>query len=77
MACSMCESHINDTVRRNFDIKKVTSSHTKGETVILSENELDRDKLVRVISETGYEPRDIVSAAEEKKKGFLSNLFGK
>ena len=36
MACGMCESHINDTVRNKFSVQKVTSSHTKGETVILS-----------------------------------------
>ena len=32
MMCGMCESHINDAIRKNFDIKKVSSSHTKGET---------------------------------------------
>ena len=37
MACSMCESHVNDAVRKAFPVKKVTSSHSKGETVILSE----------------------------------------
>ena len=26
MACGMCESHINDVVRRNFKVKKVSSS---------------------------------------------------
>ena len=41
MMCGMCESHINDTVRRNFPVKKVTSSHTKGKTVILAENSID------------------------------------
>ena len=35
MACGMCENHINDTVRNKFSVQKVTSSHTKGETVIL------------------------------------------
>ena len=34
MACGMCENHINDTVRNKFSVQKVTSSHTKGETVI-------------------------------------------
>ena len=29
MACGMCESHINDTVRNRFPVQKVTSSHTK------------------------------------------------
>ena len=36
MMCGMCESHINDAIRRAFNVKKVTSSHSKGETVVLS-----------------------------------------
>ena len=28
MMCGMCESHINDAIRREFKVKKVTSSHT-------------------------------------------------
>ena len=32
MMCGMCESHINDVIRQNFKIKKVTSSHKKGLT---------------------------------------------
>jgi len=45
MMCGMCETHINDVIRRNFNIKKVTTSHTKGECVIISENEIDDAKL--------------------------------
>ena len=45
MACSMCESHINDTVRGALPVKKVASSHDKGETVILSEQALDEAAL--------------------------------
>ena len=41
MMCGMCESHINDAVRREFKVIKVSSSHTKGESVIVSESELD------------------------------------
>ena len=54
MMCGMCESHVNETVRKTADVKKVTSSHTKGETVILSEQELDIDALKAAIAETGY-----------------------
>ena len=36
MMCGMCESHINDAVRKALPVKKVTSSHSKGQTVILS-----------------------------------------
>ena len=35
MACGMCEAHINEAVRNAFQVKKVTSSHTKKQTVIL------------------------------------------
>ena len=29
MACGMCEAHVNDAVRKAFQVKKVTSSHMK------------------------------------------------
>ena len=41
MMCGMCESHVNDAVRKAFQVKKVTSSHSKGQTVILTENDID------------------------------------
>ena len=37
MACSMCESHINEAVRKAFDVKKVSASHSKNQTVILTD----------------------------------------
>lgn len=30
MMCGMCESHVNDAVRKAFPVKKVTSSHGQG-----------------------------------------------
>ena len=45
MACSMCEAHVNDAIRKAFPVKKVTSSHSKGQTQILCENRLDEDAL--------------------------------
>ena len=61
MACGMCESHVNDVVRQNFQIKKVTSSHKKGEMVVLSEQELDEEKLRSAIGATGYEVTEVSS----------------
>lgn len=43
MACSMCEAHINDTIHTAFPVEKVSSSHSKGETVILSQEPLDEN----------------------------------
>ncbi len=54
MMCGMCEAHINDAVRKGFDVKKVTSSHKKGITEIISENQPDEQKLRGIISQTGY-----------------------
>lgn len=59
MACSMCEAHINDVIRRNFTVKKVKSSHKKGETKIVSASPLDEELLRRCIAETGYSPLSI------------------
>ena len=72
MMCGMCESHVNDAVRRTFPVKKVSSSHAKGETVILSEQEIDGDALTKVIAATGYTPGAIQREPCAQKKG----LFG-
>lgn len=69
MMCGMCEAHINDAVRKKFDVKKVSSSHSKGVTEIISENPVDETKLKKVIEETGYTPVSV--KAEPYKKKFL------
>ena len=69
MACGMCEAHINDAIRSHFAVKKVSSSHTKGETVIQGE-----ERLRAVIAETGYELKSVTTAPCEEKHG-LGGLF--
>ena len=49
MMCGMCESHVNEQIRNAFSVKKVTSSHAKGETIILTDEELDEKKLKEII----------------------------
>ena len=48
MMCGMCESHMNNLIRNLFQVKKVTSSAKDGETVIISEQELDMSKLEKL-----------------------------
>lgn len=67
MVCGMCESHVNDAVRRAFPVKKVTSSHNRGETVILTENDIDEDALHSAIAATGYEVKAVSKEPYEKK----------
>ena len=70
MMCGMCEAHVNDAVRRAFSVKKVASSHRKGETVILSEEAPDPQKLRQVIDATGYRALDIASTPCKKTSLF-------
>ncbi len=73
MMCGMCESHMNDAVRNAFKVKKVTSSHSKGETEIISEEALNETQLKEVVEKTGYKLLGIESEPYEKKK---FSLFG-
>ena len=72
MMCGMCESHVNDAVRKAFPVKKVTSSRSKKETVVITEAELDQEALRAAISATGYDVGEIRKESWQKK-----GLFGR
>ena len=67
MMCGMCESHINDAIRQKFPVKKVTSSHTKGETVILTQEPISEQALREAIAATGYTAESVQTEPYEKK----------
>lgn len=69
MMCGNCEKHVNEAIKEAFPVKKVNSSHTDKETVILSKEDLDMDKVKAVIEETGYQVTDI---SKETVKTFFS-----
>ena len=73
MACNMCEAHMNDAVRKAFDVKKVTSSHKDKETVIITENDIADEKIQTLVAETGYDLKNI-SREPYEKKGLFSFL---
>ena len=60
-------------VRKTARVNKVTSSHTKGETVIISEQPVDVEALKAAIAETGYTVTGVQTRPYEKK-GFFSFL---
>ena len=71
MMCGMCENHINEVVRKTAQVSKVSSSHTRGETAIVSDQALDIETLKQAIAATGY----TVTGAETRpyeKKGFFA-----
>ena len=67
MMCGMCEAHMNDLILKNFKVKKVTSSAKDGETVIISDAELDIPWAKKQIKDIGYELVDYTSEPYEKK----------
>ena len=71
MMCGMCETHIAEAIRKNFQVKKVTASRKQKEAVILSEEPIDEEKLREVIAGTGYTPGEVTSAPYEKKGLFF------
>ena len=73
MMCGMCEGHINDAIRSHFQVKKVSSSHSKGQTVIRSQEALDQAQLRQVIDAPGYKALAVVSRPVEKR-GLLGHL---
>ncbi len=74
MMCPMCESHINDVIRKDFKIKKVSSSHKKGITEIISETALDEAAVKNSIDKTGYKVISVKTEPYEKKR---FSLFGR
>lgn len=76
MMCGMCESHVNDTIRSAFPVKKVTSSHAKGETIILSENALSEESLRSAVEKLGYRVEGY-DCQPYQPRGLLASLFHK
>ncbi len=68
MMCAMCESHVNDAVRRALRVKSVRSSRAKNETVVLAEQALDEAALRDAIAATGYEVGGVSRAARRHRR---------
>ena len=71
MRCGMCEAHVCDVIRRNFNVKKVTASHIKNQAVVISDIPLDADQLKKAVSDEGYRVSEI-TVEEYVKKGLFS-----
>ena len=77
MHCGMCEAHVNGVVRRAFPVKKVSSSHARGETVIIAEQCIDDERLRKAIGDAGYKVTSIIHEACEERGSIFSFLHWK
>jgi copper chaperone CopZ len=73
MCCGMCEGHINDVVRKTANVESVKSSHSRGQTEIVCDNDIDIDGIKSAIEAQGYHV-DTVSKEPYEKKGLFSFL---
>lgn len=73
MMCGMCEAHVSDVIRKNFNVKKVKASHMKNEAEIIAENEIDREQLAATVASQGYKVKEITEE-EYVKRGLFSFL---
>lgn len=72
MKCGMCESHVNDVVRKTADVKKVSSSHGKNRTEIVAERDIDVDAVVAAIAAQGYHAK-LEKKESYEKRGLFSS----
>ena len=67
MHCGMCETHVNDVVRRVEGVKKVASSHAKGRTEVLAEDAVNIELIKEAIAKQGYAVEKVTSEPYEKR----------
>ena len=67
MHCGMCESHVNDAVRRACNVKKLNSSHVKRITEIVAEDGTDVEKIKSAIAAQGYGVGNVKTEPYEKR----------
>lgn len=70
MKCSMCESHVNDLIRKINGVKKVKSDHLKGISTVVIEDNTSIDDIKSILNNDGY--RVLSEEVFEAKK----TLFG-
>ena len=70
MMCGMCEAHVNEALRSKLSIKKVSSSHKKGESVIISESGFTAEQLAAALEGSGYKLLSVQNEPYEKKRLF-------
>ena len=69
MMCSGCENRVNQAVKNAYPVKKVSSSHSKNETVITTEVDIPEAQITAMLTGMGFK---VVSFSVEEKRGLFS-----
>ncbi|MDD7401340.1 MAG: heavy-metal-associated domain-containing protein [Eubacteriales bacterium] len=76
MMCENCENHVNQAIQEHFPVQQVESSHARGETLILTDQDIPEDQLKAVVEEAGYRFLAMKTEEDQKAKGFFRKIFG-
>lgn len=70
MSCGMCEAHINDAVRKIKGVKKVNADRTKGEVIVIAQDDTNIKDIKEAISQQGYRVISEYNEPYEEKSFF-------
>ncbi len=70
MMCGMCESHVNDAIRKIEGVKSVESSHSKKQSVVTASDEVSVESIEKAVASLGYTVTNVSSEPYEKKPLF-------
>ncbi len=76
MQCGMCESHVNDVVRKIRGVNSAKASRANGNVEIIADDDVDIESVKQAISADGYGVGNVTTEPYEKKSIF-SKLFRK
>lgn len=75
MACTMCEAHVCEAVKKAFPVKKARASHRRGQLELLTDLPVAEPALRAALAPTGYDVTSFDCKPFEKKS-LWSKLFG-
>ncbi len=77
MMCGHCEAHVSDAFRAQYKTKSVSSSHTKGETVIVTDETITDEQIKNTVDGTGYTFIEVAERKPYEKKSLFGGAFAK
>lgn len=76
MRCPMCESHIDDVLRKVPGVRSSKANRHKKEAVVVALESVDPETMKNAIAKEGYGVTSYLEGSKEKK-GFFGRLFSR
>jgi len=67
MMCGMCESHVNDAIRKVGNYLKIKTSRHTGTSIMILKDESKIEDIINEIKKGGYDVKNVKIEPYEKK----------